>query len=83
MSPFIIKIFGALGTGKTRTLERLVEWLIEQRDEEIKKELIEKGFPGEVLNKVYTKYNLSDIAFATFQTSALKEFINRLEGDLN
>lgn len=84
-SPFIIKIYGPPGTGKTRTLQRLVEWLIgvKMHKEKIKAELMGKGFPEKWLDENFGKYELGDIAFAIFQTSALREFVEeRLNMDL-
>jgi len=81
-APYTIKLFGPPGTGKTRTLQKLTEWLIGE-GEENKEELITKGFPKEWLEENFGKYALSEIAFATFQTSALKEFVeDRLGKDL-
>ena len=82
---FTIKIYGPPGTGKTRTLQRLVEWLIGVNigKEDTKHELMEKGFPEKWLDENFGKYELRDLAFATFQTSALREFVEkRLNMDL-
>nr|WP_013087925.1 ATP-dependent helicase [Pyrococcus sp. 12/1]ADF80208.1 p12-1p [Pyrococcus sp. 12/1] len=86
MGPFTIKVYGPPGTGKTRTLQRLVEWLIGVRyeKEEIRAELLEKGFPEDWLDENFGRYELHDIAFATFQTSALMEFVEgRLGMDMD
>ncbi|KUH34817.1 hypothetical protein APY94_00125 [Thermococcus celericrescens] len=73
-TPYVVKIYGPPGTGKTRALKNLVEWMT-GINPEVKEELMEKGFPEEFLESVFGKYDVSEIAFVTFQNSALKEFV--------
>ena len=77
-----IKIYGGPGTGKTRTLHRLVDlmyWGSYRAYEELKA----KGFPEEFLDSVKAKYELRDIAFITLQNSALQELVGRLGYDIH
>ena len=77
-----IKIYGGPGTGKTRTLHRLVDlmyWGSYRAYEELKA----KNFPEEFLDSVKAKYELRDIAFITLQNSALQELVGRLGYDIH